>query len=103
MKVFPKDEQAKRICSEWANDFKQKGMWQDFLLWYAVALAFDIGGAVENDAIVAEIIRAIRMKMETAKMAAFFPKKIRKALFEISEEAKYLDTVLFRVNDYPKE
>ena len=101
MKVFPKDEQAKRICNEWADDFKQKGMLQDFLLWYAVALAFEIGGVVEEDAVVAKINRAILMKMDTAKMAAFAPKKIREALFEINEEAKYLHTVLFRVNDYP--
>lgn len=103
MKVFPKDEQAKRICSDWAEDFKQTGMWQDFVLWYAAAVAFDIGGTVEEDAVVAEINHAIRMKMDTAKMAAFAPKKIRKALFEISEEAKYLHTVLSQVKDYPKE
>ncbi|WP_460950464.1 hypothetical protein AB6N16_24785 [Pseudomonas marginalis] len=101
MKIFPKDEQAKHICAEWAEDFRKRGMWQDFLLWYAVALAFDIGGTVEEDAVVAKIDRAIRTKMDTAKMVAFAPKKIRKALFEISEEAKYLHTVLFRVNDYP--
>jgi hypothetical protein len=101
MKVFPKDEQAKRICNEWADDFKQKGLLQDFLLWYAVALAFEIGGVVEEDAVVAKIKLAILVKMDTAKMAAFFPKKIREALFEISEEAKYLHAVLFRVNDYP--
>lgn len=76
-------------------------MLQDFLLWYAVALAFEIGGVVEEDAVVAKINRAILMKMDSAKMAAFVPKKIREALFEISEEAKYLHTVLFRVNDYP--
>jgi hypothetical protein len=103
MKVIPKDEQAKRICCEWAEDFKQKGMWQDFLLWYAVALAFDIGDTVAEDAVVAKINRAIQMKMETSTMAAFASKKIREALFEISEEAKYLHTVLFRVNDYSKE
>lgn len=103
MKVFPKDEKAKRICWEWAADFKQKGMLQDFLLWYAAALAFHIGGKVEEDAVVAKIKRAIRMKMETEKMAAFASKSIRNALLEISEEAKYLHAVLFQVDDYPKE
>jgi len=99
MKVFPKDEKAKSICSEWAEDFKHKGMWQDFLLWYAAALAFDIGGTVEEQPVVARINRAIRMKMEIPNMAAFAPKNIRQALFEISEEAKYLHTVLSRAVD----
>lgn len=103
MKVFPKDSLAKRICDEWAQDFKDEGMWQDFLLWYAAALAFEIGGEVEEDAVVAKIHREIRIKMETAKLMKFAPRKMRKALLEISEEAKYLHTVLFRVNDYPKE
>lgn len=72
-------------------------MWQDFLLWHAVALAFEIGGVVEDDAVVAEINRAIRTKMKAPIMAAYTHKRVREALFEISEEAKYLHTVLSRV------
>ena len=74
---------------------------QDFLLWYAVAVAFEIGGVVEEDAVIAKIKLAILVRMDTPKIAAFLPKKIREALCEISEEAKYLHAVLFRVNDYP--
>ncbi|MHC8331860.1 hypothetical protein [Pseudomonas sp. LB3P25] len=95
MKTFPKDEQAKYICREWAADFMKKGMLLNSLLWQAVANAFDTGEAVDEDSTaLAEIHQSVRSKIETAEMAKFLPKAVRKAVIEIAEEAKYLQTVL---------
>lgn len=95
MKVFPKDEHAKHICREWSADFMKKGMLLNSMLWQVAATAFDTGEAVDEDSpTLAEIHQSVRSKIETAEMATFLPKAVRKALIEIAEEAKYLQTVL---------
>lgn len=98
MKVFPKDEQAKQICREWADDFKQKGMLRDFMFWQGAALGFDTGGSVANDSIIVEMNHAIRTKIEASKMAAMLPAQIRKAIAQIGGEAEYLQTVMAKVD-----
>lgn len=94
MKTFPKDEQAKNICYNWANDFKAMGMMNDFIVWQAAGFAFDSGASVHDSYIITKIKRSIQIKIEVSKMAAILPSSLGNAILEISREAKYLDMLM---------
>lgn len=94
MKTFPKDEQAKNICYNWADDFKAMGMMNDVIVWQAAGLAFHNGTSVHDSYITTKIKRSIQIKIEVSKMAAILPSSVSKAILEISREAKYLDMLM---------
>ena len=93
MKNFPKDEQAKKICWDWADDFKTMGMEDDCMLWQSIGLAFEIGASV-HDSYITKINRTIQLKIEASRMGAILPKSLGNALLEISREAKYLEMLM---------
>ena len=94
MKTFPKDEQAKKICWDWAEDFKAMGMVGDYMFWHSIGLAFDSGASVHDTYIITKINRTIRLKIETSRMGPVLPKSLGKALLQISREAKYLEMLM---------
>ena len=94
MKTFPKDDQAKIICHNWADHYKIMGMMEDYMFWQVVGLGFEIGGTVQNPSIMAKINRTIQSRIAAPKMGAFFPSDAGKVLITFSREAKYLDMAL---------
>ncbi|MFG0679236.1 hypothetical protein ACF8GB_01680 [Pseudomonas sp. xss_4] len=94
MKTFPKDEQAKKICWDWAEDFKSMGMVGDYMFWQSIGLAFDSGASVHDTYIITKINKSIRIKIEASRMGPILPKSLGKALIEIGREAKYLEMVM---------
>ena len=94
MKTFPKDEQAKKICWDWADDFKTIGMVGDCMFWQSIGLAFESGASVHDSYIITKINRTIQLKIEASRMGAILPKSLGNALLEISREAKYLEMLM---------
>ncbi|PRN03574.1 hypothetical protein A0O30_17235 [Pseudomonas sp. LLC-1] len=94
MKSFPKDEQAKKICWEWAEDFKAVGMMEDCFFWLSIGVAFENGTSVRDLCIIKKINRTIRIKIELAQVGGILPKRLDKALVQIRHEAKYLEMLM---------
>lgn len=94
MKSFPKDEQARNICYNWADDFKAMGMMHEFSIWQAAGFAFDNGTSVHDSYIITKIKRSIQIKIEVSKIAVILPSSVSRAILEINREAKYLDMLM---------
>lgn len=94
MKKFPKDEQAKKICWDWAEDFKTMGMMVDCMFWLSIGLSFESGASVHDPRVITRINKTIQLKIEVSRMGAIFPKSLGKAILEIRREARYLEMLM---------
>ncbi|MBK4987395.1 hypothetical protein [Pseudomonas sp. S36] len=94
MKSFPKDEQAKKICWDWAGDFKKVGLMEDYFFWLSIGVAFENGASVRDSCIIKKINKTIRIKAELANVKGILPEYLDKALPQIRHEVKYLEMLM---------
>lgn len=91
MMKMPKNKRAASICNEWAEDFKQKKMFEEVGYWTGISLAFKAGTEINYDAIT-QLKDHLTLKLSGLEKMVEFSKgtEMEATIEEIFSETRFL-------------